>query len=246
MQGWVKLHRKLVEWEWYDDIPTRLVFIDLLIRVSHKERKWQGLLLNKGSIVTTYDEIAERNKLTYDVARNTIKKLVDTHVITKQKTHNKLLINVLNYGKYQGNDGIEKNVFDHTNNTQLPNGNQTDTNHSPHEHHTLLINKNEKNVKNDKNVKNERDKKSFGKYKNIFLSHSEYTELKSKYADCDRLIEELSSYIQSEGKHYEDHFATLERWAKREAEKNSKGKFKTPATYDLSDYKKFAPENTEI
>ncbi len=152
MQGWVKLHRKLAEWEWYDDIPTRLVFIDLLIRASHKERKWQGLLLTKGSLVTTYDEIAERNKLTYDVARNTVKKLVNTHVITKQKTHNKLLINVLNYGKYQGNDSVEKGSFHHTNNTQLPNECQTDTNQSPNGHHTLLINKNEKNVKNDKNI----------------------------------------------------------------------------------------------
>lgn len=30
MQGWIKLHRRFVDWEWYSDIVTKTVFVDLL------------------------------------------------------------------------------------------------------------------------------------------------------------------------------------------------------------------------
>ena len=65
----------------------------------------------------------------------------------------------------------------------------------------------------------------YGEYQNIFLSESEYAELKALYPDTlERLIEELSGYIASEGKHYASHAATLKRWAKRDKqEKKKKG-----------------------
>ena len=59
----------------------------------------------------------------------------------------------------------------------------------------------------------------FGRYENIFLSESEYAELKEEIPGIDRLIEELSGYIKSEGRQYADHAATLRRWHGREKPK---------------------------
>ena len=65
----------------------------------------------------------------------------------------------------------------------------------------------------------------FGKYKNIFLSESEYAELKEEYPDSlERLIEEMSEYIAANGIDYANHAAALHRWLGREKkEKPKKG-----------------------
>ena len=56
----------------------------------------------------------------------------------------------------------------------------------------------------------------YGKYQNVFLTESEYAELKQEYPDClERLIEEMSRYIASSGNDYVSHAATLYRWADR-------------------------------
>ena len=58
---------------------------------------------------------------------------------------------------------------------------------------------------------------AFGRYKNIFLSESEYAELKGEYPDrLERFIEELSEYIAAYGKVYANHAAAVRMWAKRD------------------------------
>ena len=67
-------------------------------------------------------------------------------------------------------------------------------------------------------INKEREARSaYGKYHNVFLSETEYGELKQEIREVDRLIEELSSYMRSSGKQYADHAVTLRRWAERSA-----------------------------
>ena len=63
----------------------------------------------------------------------------------------------------------------------------------------------------------------FGRYKNIFLSESEYAELKEEYPDrLERLIEEMSEFIAATGNDYVCHAAALRRWLNREKKENPK------------------------
>ena len=57
---------------------------------------------------------------------------------------------------------------------------------------------------------------TFGEYHNVFLTEKEYKQLKADFFGLDDLIEQLSAYIQSTGKKYTDHAATLRIWAKRQ------------------------------
>lgn len=57
---------------------------------------------------------------------------------------------------------------------------------------------------------------TFGEYQNVFLTAKEYRRLKADFSGLDSLIEQLSAYIQSTGKKYADHAATLRIWAKRQ------------------------------
>ena len=63
----------------------------------------------------------------------------------------------------------------------------------------------------------------YGKYQNVFLSESEYAELKQEYPDSlERLIEEMSRYIAAFGNDYANHAAALYRWADKEKKENPK------------------------
>ena len=57
---------------------------------------------------------------------------------------------------------------------------------------------------------------TFGEYQNVFLTEKEYKQLKTDFSGLDSLVEQLSAYIQSTGKKYADHAATLRIWAKRQ------------------------------
>ena len=58
---------------------------------------------------------------------------------------------------------------------------------------------------------------AFGRYQNIFLSETEYAELKEDYPDrLERFIEELSQYIAATGKDYRNYAAAVRMWADRD------------------------------
>nr|DAH40745.1 MAG TPA: replisome organizer [Caudoviricetes sp.] len=101
MEGWIKLYRKLVDWEWYDEPNTKIVFIDLLLHANHKERKWRGETIEAGSLVTSIGAIAERNGLSTKQVRTAISHLEKTGEIAKKRTNKNTTLIVLNYKRYQ-------------------------------------------------------------------------------------------------------------------------------------------------
>ena len=63
----------------------------------------------------------------------------------------------------------------------------------------------------------------YGRYKNLFLSESEYAELKREYPDrLERFIEELSEYMAAIGKEYANHAAAIRMWAGRDRKETEK------------------------
>ena len=84
-------------------------------------------------------------------------------------------------------------------------------------------NQRNKNNPNDNHlIRTNAARLSLGEYQNVFLTEKEYKRLKADFAGLDSLIEQLSAYIQSTGKKYADHAATLRIWAKRQrAEKKT-------------------------
>ena len=72
------------------------------------------------------------------------------------------------------------------------------------------------NLKDSHLIKTTAAPLTFGEYHNVFLTEKEYKQLKADFFGLDSLIEQLSAYIQSTGKRYADHAATLRIWAKRQ------------------------------
>ena len=59
-------------------------------------------------------------------------------------------------------------------------------------------------------------RQSYGSYGNVFLTDAEYQKLSVDIPYLDNLIEQLSAYMESTGKKYKSHAATLRVWAARD------------------------------
>ena len=61
-------------------------------------------------------------------------------------------------------------------------------------------------------------KHKYGEYKNVLLTDEELQKLKTEYSDYEERIERLSAYVESTGKKYKSHYATIRMWAKKDKE----------------------------
>lgn len=101
MSGWIKVHRQILEWEWYSDNNCFRLFIHLLLKANHKERRFKGIELQIGSIVTSRDLLSKETGLTGQQIRTALNKLISTNEITSISSSQGTIIQVVNYEKYQ-------------------------------------------------------------------------------------------------------------------------------------------------
>lgn len=145
MEGWIKVHRKLVDWEWYNDINVKVVFLHLLLTANHKEKQWKGQTILRGQKLTSIEHLADDVGLTIQQTRTALKKLKSTHEITIKTTSKNSLITIEKFNNYQ----FEADEDNKQNNKQL---NNSITNNQQTNNKQITTNKNEKNDNNDKNI----------------------------------------------------------------------------------------------
>lgn len=136
MLGYIKLHRSLLDWEWYNDSVVKDVFLHLLLSANHKDNKYKGIEIKKGQLLTGRLKLASDLNLTEMQIRTALKKLKSTNEITIKTTSKYSIISIKNWDKYQQDN--------QQNNQQI-------TNKQPTNNQQITTNNNEKNDKNDKN-----------------------------------------------------------------------------------------------
>lgn len=135
MSGWIKLHRKLVDWEWYSDVPCKTLFIHLLLVANHKPSRWKGIDIGVGQKVTGRHALSEETGLSQQEIRTALTKLKSTGEITIKSTNKFSLITVCKYEDYQSCETVDQPAHQPA---YQPTINQQST-----------TNKNDKNVKNN-------------------------------------------------------------------------------------------------
>lgn len=122
INGWIKIHRSILEWEWWDEPNTMRLFIYCLLVANHDEQKWRGTTIPRGAFGTSIRRLAMEAGLTVQQTRTALFNLQSTHEITQQSTHDCTIITVNNYDNYQCSDDEEQHTEQHnnqhTNNTQ--------------------------------------------------------------------------------------------------------------------------------
>ena len=105
-EGHIKAFRKILEWDWYTDVNVAHLFIHCLLRANWKEGNFKGVVVPRGSFITSYDSLAHETGLSVHQIRVALKKLKMTNEVTTNVTSKYTMINVVNYRRYQ--DGTEK------------------------------------------------------------------------------------------------------------------------------------------
>jgi hypothetical protein len=136
--GFIKTYRSLLNWEWYQNSNVKVVFLHLLLKANHSNQRWQGNLIKRGQLITSYEHLSqELGDLSVMQVRTALDKLKLTGEITSESNNLFTIITINNYGAYQGSNKPD--------NKRITNGQQTDNKR-------ITTNKNDKNDKNDKNI----------------------------------------------------------------------------------------------
>ena len=141
--GFIKLHRKLTEWEWYSDPCTKDVFLHLLLTANHKTRREKGVTYKRGQAVFGRREMALKLGISERNVRTALNHLKSTNEITIKATKRGSVATIVNYEKYQVTDTGSVQQSDQGNDRKV-------TNNRPTSDQQVTTNKNEKNEKNEK------------------------------------------------------------------------------------------------
>jgi Fe-S oxidoreductase len=114
MSGWIKTHRTMFEWEWYKDVPVKVLFFHLLMKANYEDNTYQGIIIKRGCLITGRRELSVETGLTEAQVRYALEKLRSTSESTKelilttnaQGTH----IQIVRYNEYQNNDEFPPEV----------------------------------------------------------------------------------------------------------------------------------------
>jgi len=75
MIGWIKLHRSLKDWEWYDDHSTTRLLIHLLVSVNYEDKTWKGQEVKAGTLITSWESLASETGLSVKQVRTAMSQL---------------------------------------------------------------------------------------------------------------------------------------------------------------------------
>lgn len=129
--GFVKLHRRIFEWEWYTDNNVKSLFLHCLLKANHTRKNWHGVVIERGSFITSYEKLAYELNLSVQQIRTAIKKLKLTNEITYHSTSQYSVITINNYNQYQDDNRQNDKLI--TNQQQSNNKQVTTTNNDKNE-----------------------------------------------------------------------------------------------------------------
>ena len=99
--GWLKLHRRLLNWEWYRDVNTKTVFVHLLLTANYGVSKHKGFTLSEGQRITSVSEVSAETGLTIREVRTAFEHLKSTNELTIKTTNKFSLVTLVNWRLYQ-------------------------------------------------------------------------------------------------------------------------------------------------
>lgn len=101
MAGFVIIHRNILEWEWYEHPSVSRLYFHLILKVNYTDKKWQGILVSRGQLITSYNHLAIELSLSFQKIRTALQKLQDSGYIKVSSTNRYTLITLHNYDKFQ-------------------------------------------------------------------------------------------------------------------------------------------------
>jgi len=205
MEGWIKLHRKIFDWEWYDDPYVKAVFLEFVLTASLEDKRWKGVLIKRGQLIVGRKSLSKKLGISEQSIRTSITRLKSTNEITSKSTNKFTVITVLNYDKYQSVS--TKSTTKSTSNL---------TNNQPATNHILRS-------KEVKNIKKEKKRERYTHPNQALLKDKDFRAIAQRW-DCPlafvrtKYDDMVSWYEQDPYKNRKvDWKATLSAWVKKDS-----------------------------
>lgn len=192
-EGFITIERSILYWEWYDNIPAKVLFLHCLLKANHKPNNWRGIDIKRGQFITSIQKLSDETGLTTKQVRTALKNLEKTNELGKQTTSANTLISITNYDLYQSK-GKQKA------NEGQGEGKQRATNN------------------NDNNENNEKTYRAFA---HLSLSFDDFLKLESEYekGTIDMVLDAIENY--KDNKKYKSLYLTAKKWLTKELKKKS-------------------------
>lgn len=213
MNGWIKIDRKLIDWEWFNEPETLQLWLYLLLMANFEEKKWNGITIKRGQFVTSVDKLKTVLHSTPKKIRTRLGRLKTANCIAIETTSKNTVVTILNYDLYQDQQTVEGKEKDKQEDKPRANKGQTKGN-----------NVRTKETKNNNNINNAREEKiSFAEF--VTMTNDEHDKLIATYGETatKRMIEILDNYKGQSGKKYNSDYRAMLNWVvKRYQEDNQK------------------------
>lgn len=130
--GWIKIHRKFLEWEWFKEPHMVQLFIYFMLLANHEKGRWQGQEIKRGQFITGLESLEKQTGISRQSIRTCINRLKSTGEITSISTNKFRIITIVNYDYYQKDDrqSTNKLTYNLTNNQQSTNNQLTANNNN--------------------------------------------------------------------------------------------------------------------
>jgi DNA-binding transcriptional MerR regulator len=190
MSGWIKIHRKFLDWEWFNKSEAVHLFLYMLLKANHKDNKWQGNDVKRGQFISSLGNISSATGITIQQIRTILKKLEKTNEIVVKSTSQFTIVTICKYECYQDeNEDTNKRI---TNNQQTTNKQST-------------TNKNEKN--NKENI--------YREFQHLFITEDEVKKLLDKHTitQINNVLNDIENYKQNTK--YKSLYLTAVKWLQK-------------------------------
>lgn len=208
-QGFIKLYRSFIDWEWFNDKNASRLFIFCLLKATYTTIDWHGIKIEKGSFVCSIYSLSKQLNISLQSIRTAIQNLQSTNEITIKTSSQGTIIQVVKYKEYQ----LSTN--------EITNEQQTDNK-------PITTTKKEENVKNDKNdnIKKEIEILPLDKIEKIYFEQLDkklkYMKVGSGYIDSAKALNNCSRfytyYLKRQNnevkkqKPYTDIYSAIRNW----------------------------------
>jgi len=166
MEGWIKLSRKLLDWEYFTDGVMLKGWMYLLLKANSEDKFWRGIEVKRGQLVTSLARIAKDLDISVQQARRMLTNMENTHEITRKTTNKFTIITICKFDYYQEGKKGKQQAKQHTNQ-------QANQHADQHANQQQLKNKEEKNIKTSTKVDAKRIFVS-PEFENVFAVWLEY------------------------------------------------------------------------
>ena len=107
--GWIKLYRQIREnsiWDSEEPFDRRSAWIDLIMMVNHEDKRilFDGKMVTvkAGQKITSVRKLSDRWNWSKNKTLRFLNLLEQENMLIKESDHNRTLLTIVNYGKFQG------------------------------------------------------------------------------------------------------------------------------------------------